>query len=178
MDYKGKTARSNDEALKAIPSFFPETESESIHLSNTDYIWSTESSVSNKCTEPPSEQSISNIVLRLKQIIPQIDDSGLKHQVEHIKYIISCALEITQQLKGNIPIPPLHVSKEENSVLIEWIFPDFRVTFNIETNPENSGIHIISGKGLDEFIYSESLKNIQDIRDRIIYLFQYILANI
>ncbi len=113
---------------------------------------------------------------QLEQIIPKIDDDKIREQVENIGIILSRLLELAQKNKGDLPIPPLYASiTEENSVLIEWIFPDFRIGFNIESNPDESGMYIVAGDRLDDSVGS---KKLGDIKDDLSNVVTYVLSNI
>lgn len=44
-------------------------------------------------------------------------------------------------------LPPLHSTiVNDGSILIEWIFKDFRIGFSIEPNPDESGWYLVSNK--------------------------------
>jgi len=174
MDHKKQTTRSND-SPKAINLPFQETDSERYAVLNADYSSCSETCSSNECIEFSSGQQVLNIVRQLKQIILKIHDTKIKEQVEKLISIICCFLDFAHQLKGDMPIPPLYAAiTEENSVLIEWIFPDFRVGFNIEADPSESGVYIVSGKKFDGLIYSRKLEYMRDI----LLVFRYIFSNI
>jgi hypothetical protein len=74
-------------------------------------------------------------------------------------------------------LPSLRAFNEEDgSVLIEWIFADFRIGFTIECNPEESGWYLVSNKKLGEISASGYILNI-DIDKLILWLLNYILSN-
>jgi hypothetical protein len=48
-------------------------------------------------------------------------------------------------------LPPVRASLEEDgSVLIEWMTQDFRLGFNIEPNPTDSGWYVVTSKRIGE----------------------------
>lgn len=54
--------------------------------------------------------------------------------------------------KSSNNFPPLYVKwLDDNSVLIEWIYKDFRIGFTIEPDIKDSGWYIISNKNLGEY---------------------------
>ena len=174
MDHNKQTTQSND-SPKTITLSFQETDSERDAVLNADYSRSSETCSSNECIEFSSGQQVLNIVGQLKQIIPKIHDAKIKVQVEKLIFIICCFLDVAHQLRGDMPIPPLYAGiTEENSVLIEWIFPDFRVGFNIEADPSESAVYIVSEKKFDNLIYSRKLKDMRDI----LLVFRYVFSNI
>jgi len=119
----------------------------------------------------------SNPVREAKMVIPQITNRTVADQVKRLLFTIHLMIEIAKSKRPNLGnIPPLiaHTS-EGDAVLIEWIFPDFRVGFNIELNPNESGWHLVSNKKLDEVTASGQLGDM----DTIIHtLLGFILSNI
>jgi hypothetical protein len=74
------------------------------------------------------------------------------------------------------PLPPLRACVDiDGSVLLEWIFPDFRVGFNIEPDPQDSGWHLVSNKKVGEITASGQLTNTSEI---VAALLDFILPNI
>ena len=65
---------------------------------------------------------------------------------------------------------------EDGSVLIEWIFANFRIGFTVETDPEESGWYLVSNKNLWEISASGFISNI-DIEKLILWLLNFILSN-
>lgn len=74
-------------------------------------------------------------------------------------------------------LPPLHAfNVEDGSVLIEWIFPDFRIGFTVESDPEESGWYLVSDKKLGEISASGYISNM-NIERLILWLLNFILSN-
>ena len=65
---------------------------------------------------------------------------------------------------------------EDGSILIEWIFGDFRIGFNIEPNPNDSGWYLVSNKNLGEISASGYTSGIE-IKNLILWLLNFILSN-
>lgn len=119
----------------------------------------------------------SDPVKKARDVIPQIKNKTIAKQLDNILLTIHMMVQIAQQERPDIiNIPPLlaHIG-EDGAVTVEWIFPDFRVGFNIEPNPDDSGWHLVSNKKLNELNASGQLKDI----DALIYrLLKFILGNI
>jgi len=118
-----------------------------------------------------------NPVKEAKSIIPKIKNAAVVEQIEKLLLIIQNFVRILQDTRGSvISIPPLHAYiAEKDSVVLEWIFPNFRVGFNIEPNQEESGWHLISNKKLDDATESGPLEKMEE---KIQTLFEFILKNI
>jgi len=89
-------------------------------------------------------------------------------------------LRVRQERSDLTDIPPVcaHLS-EDGSVLLEWIFSDFRIGFNVEPNPDESGWHLISNKRLGEIAVSKPLpRNLARMSETIAMLIDFIVASI
>lgn len=80
------------------------------------------------------------------------------------------------QDSGNFP-PLLMHSLNDGSVLIEWIYPDFRIGFSFESNIKESSWYLVSNKHLNE-ISSSGLLDISEIDVLITFLLRFITSNI
>jgi len=74
-------------------------------------------------------------------------------------------------------IPQLQAfAADDGSVLLEWIFRDYRVGFSIEPKPQDSGWFLITNKNLGEITASGFLSGI-DLNRLILWLLNFILSN-
>jgi len=125
-----------------------------------------------------------------REIIPRVDNPCVAEQLERLLSIIGQMIQLVKQERETRerkrrevndmpplpPLPPLHAyCDEDGSVLMEWLFPDLRVGFNIEPNSEDSGWHVVSNKKAREFTASGQLTN---PRELIAHLLASIMANI
>ena len=122
-----------------------------------------------------------------REIIPRVDNPCVAEQLERLLSIIGQMIQLVKQeretrerkrreVNDMPPLPPLHAHiDKDGSVLIEWIFPDFRVGFNIEPDPEDSGWHLVSNKKVGEITASGQLTNTGEI---VAALLDFILPNI
>jgi len=119
----------------------------------------------------------SNPTRQVRKIVSKIENSDVIKQLDKLLSIIDEIFNVTQQSVDLSSIPPLnsHID-EDGSVFLEWIFPDFRIGFNIEPNPEDSGWHILSNKKLGE--RTESGQLAENMNVIILRLLDFILNNI
>ena len=73
-------------------------------------------------------------------------------------------------------LPPLHaVNISDGSILIEWIFADFRIGFTIESNSRQSGWYFVSNGGLGQSSNSGLIAN-TDIKGLLLRLVGIVLT--
>ena len=74
-------------------------------------------------------------------------------------------------------LPPIRAfNNEDGSVLIEWIFTDFRIGFSIETNIEESGWYLVSKRKLGEISASGHIEN-TNIKNIIVWLLNFVISH-
>lgn len=120
----------------------------------------------------------SNPTRQARDIVSQIQNPNVAEQLDKLLSLIDIIFYYVAQQRGVdlSCIPPLHAHVDEDgSVLLEWIFPDFRIGFNIEPNPDDSGYHMVSNKKLGERTESGQLANMGEI---ITFLLKFIFTNI
>jgi hypothetical protein len=76
-------------------------------------------------------------------------------------------------------LPPVRAfNVDDGSVLIEWIFADFRIGFNIEPNPENSSWYLVSNKKLGEIAASGFMPSAEiEAKKSVVWLLSFVLSN-
>ena len=102
---------------------------------------------------PRNIDIISNSLIKIRDI----EDSSVKKQVVTVLSIIQQnLLTIFEDGDMNsILLPPLLINpNDDGSVLIEWIFRDFRIGLSLELNSSESSWYLISNRRLDEISYS------------------------
>lgn len=90
----------------------------------------------------------------------QIKNKSVREQaiqlLSTIRGIMSFLLHIKTDLSR---MPPLKICNyDDDSISIEWAFPDFRIGFNIEIDPAESGWHLVSNERLSHIMSSGSLE--------------------
>ncbi len=120
-----------------------------------------------------------NILSNSMEIINKITDETQKQK---IIAIVSTFEEIVVSLKSkleemNLSLPPLYFSlnEEDNSILIEWIFYNFRIGISVEKDTTKSFWYLVSREVVDKNL-SGDLKE-YNLFDLILSLFQYVLNN-
>jgi hypothetical protein len=74
-------------------------------------------------------------------------------------------------------LPPLYATQiEDGSLLIDWIFPNFRIGFSFEEDPSNNGWYIVTDKKLEEYTGSGYLTN-ENFKDTILRMFMFAINN-
>ncbi|MBN2132807.1 MAG: hypothetical protein JW741_25125 [Sedimentisphaerales bacterium] len=118
----------------------------------------------------------SDPISQAKSIVSRIEDPCVAEQVERLLSVIHKLITAVRQVKADLPgIPPLHAyQSEDGSVFVEWIFPDFRIGFNIESNQEDSGWHLVSNERLGEVTASGQLTSEREI---MVLFVQFVLPN-
>ena len=104
-----------------------------------------------------------------------------KATIESVKKFLSIFQNTLQKNRENIKsstyLPPLVFRwLEDNSVLIEWLFNDFRIGFSIEPVFEDSGWYLVSNENLDELSFSGALK-FNGLESRLLELLNFALIN-
>ncbi len=110
--------------------------------------------------------------------ICKVENKTVQSQAVRILLTLS---EIIKFFKDNhidlSHLPPLWASEvEDGSIILEWAFPDFRIGFGIEPNPDNTSWYKVANKNLgdkNEYGYLNE-KNFESV---IIKLFTFIFTN-
>jgi hypothetical protein len=101
-----------------------------------------------------------NILREVNSIIAKIHNPNVKKNIdEFINILQGVLLEVRHSISNSSNLPPLKFRlHEDDSVLIEWIFNDFRIGFSIEPNNDDSGWYLVSNDNLNEESKSGHLK--------------------
>ena len=108
---------------------------------------------------------------------PNIDINSFKSRV--VKHYLGVFLSTFENIlissrvlyKLSNNFPPLIIKwLDDNSVLVEWIFKDFRIGFSIEPIQKESGWYLVSNKNLEEYSESGSIdfNNIRGIINKVL----------
>ncbi len=114
---------------------------------------------------------------QVREAISQIKDTQVAEQAQRLLSTMERIVQLVPPEKL-VPrcVPPLQANQaDDGSLSVDWIFPDFRVGFNIEPNPEDSGWHLVSSKRLGEMTASGHLSNMSEI---VALLVDFILSNV
>jgi hypothetical protein len=119
-----------------------------------------------------------NILTNASDTIRRITDPEKQRDVLNFLLSIQNALLINRFTLDKIgSLPPLRISlNEDDSVLIEWIFRDFRIGFSIEKDRTQSNWYLVSNKNLNQVDLSGLLSS-QDIGELLTSLIAFVLSN-
>jgi len=81
------------------------------------------------------------------------------------------------RIEGSGRLPPLKIQwLEDDSVLTEWIFKDFRIGFSIEPKEKESSWYLVANRNLDEVSASGAL-DLSSPESLLSNLLSFVLAN-
>lgn len=141
--------------------------------------------------EPPSETSGGSlgkylsrpledlsIVRSAWDTVRQTENQEIAQEARELLSIIREMITYSHQLGADLShLPPLQAfNVDDGSILIEWIFSDFRIGFSIEPNSEDSGWYLVSNERLGEisaFGFTSSIDN----NILVSWLLGFVLAN-
>lgn len=122
--------------------------------------------------------SIATAFQEVKEVIRQLDNDAVAQESQKLLSILHESLTELQRLRFNLSsIPPLHaVSVGDGSVLLEWIFKDYRVGFSLEPQPEESSWFLITNQNLGEISAAGYLARV-NLKSLILWLLGFILSH-
>jgi hypothetical protein len=102
-----------------------------------------------------------NIFSRIDENIDKIENKDIYNFIKQFLTIFQETLISIINYFDNLSnyLPPLTLSiLDDGSVLIEWIFKDFRVGFSIEPHVDESSWYMVTNQNLEEFSRSGKLE--------------------
>lgn len=120
----------------------------------------------------------SRVTEQAKSILPKISDERMAHAIKNLILAIEEAASVYVTVGGDIyALPPVHASThDDSSVSLDWISPDFRLGFNVESNPDDSSWYLVTSKQLNEIGAYGFLSEL-DNRELASLLVNFVLAN-
>lgn len=120
----------------------------------------------------------SGLINRAWKISANVANPGVARQARSLLLIIQNTVSSFEQLGFNMgALPPLNaIEGEDQSILIEWIFTNYRVGFTIEVDSYESGWYLVSNQALGEIGASGHLLN-ASIERTFLWLLNFVLAN-
>lgn len=108
----------------------------------------------------------------------KLENEDLAQYSKNLLSIIQNTLYTFQQLRLDVNgIPRLHAFlAEDDSLLFEWIFNDYRIGFSIESNPQESSWFLVTNKNLGEINASGYIHGL-NTRTLILWLLIFILSH-
>lgn len=119
-----------------------------------------------------------NLIKLALTIVRQIENKQIAKEARKLLLNVQDVVNSFQQFGIDLShLPPLQAFlPDDGSVLIEWIFPDFRIGFSIEPISEDSGWYLVSSKKLGEISASGYVSGI-DVKNLVLWLLNFVLAH-
>jgi hypothetical protein len=110
--------------------------------------------------------------------IQRVENRDIADEARRLLSAIQKSISILQGLELDLSyIPRLWpFLVDGGSVLFEWIFSNYRIGFNIEPNPQESGWYLITNRNLGE-ISAFGFISGMDINKLILWLLNFIVSN-
>ena len=122
----------------------------------------------------PSE---SNLLRPAWESIHRLEDRSVANEAGKLLSVIQETISTLQKLQLDLgQIPQLRTFLVgDGSVLFEWIFNDYRIGFNVERNPQESGWYLITNERLGEITAAGLISGI-NLGTLILWLLNFIVA--
>ncbi len=125
----------------------------------------------------PQYSEIARVISRASV---QLDSIPNKEVVWEARQLLQNILEAMLQVQGMSvdlsSLPELSVvSVADGSILIEWVFPGFRVGFTVEPDPKESGWYLVSTQNFGGINASGYMSGI-DTKKLLTWLFYFIVS--
>ena len=119
-----------------------------------------------------------NVVTRALNTVSKHKNNELKKRAERILVYIKEIVDLFCKYKIDVNILPEIEAFfiEDDSILLEWIYNDYRIGFSIEINPDESGWYLITNSEHGEITSSGLIKK-NNIPKIITWLIIFILLN-
>jgi hypothetical protein len=112
------------------------------------------------------------------ELIHKIENKSVAKDANRMLAILQEMVSTFHQFQFDVhDIPPLQAFvADDGAALFEWIFKDYRIGFNIEPNPKDSGWFLVTNRNLGEISASGFLSGIE-VNPLILWLLNFILSH-
>jgi hypothetical protein len=119
-----------------------------------------------------------NIIDNAFDVIHSIGDQIIAEEANKLLLTIQTTIEKFQSYRSDLySLPQLHAFPvDDGSLLIEWIFTDFRIGFSIEPDNNESSWYLVANRKYGDINASGYLADI-DTQKIILWLINFILVN-
>ena len=120
----------------------------------------------------------SRLIKPAMETLKAAKNKEVSKEAEKILLLIKETVSSFQQLSFDLTfLPSIRAfENEDGSILIEWIFKNYRIGFGIEVNPSDSGWYLVTKRELGEISASGYTSN-TDTRNIILWLLNFINAH-
>ncbi|NQU35619.1 MAG: hypothetical protein HQ521_20525 [Bacteroidetes bacterium] len=119
----------------------------------------------------------SKLLGELWQIIDRVDNVETRNKVCELVYSFQEIILLTKRLGIDISYLPkvkAFLNTDDESLLVEWIFSDFRIGFTLETNDLESGWYLVSNSNLGSINVSGDINKVA-LGGLVLWLFLFAL---
>jgi len=120
----------------------------------------------------------SSLIRKAWAVSHEVENREVAQEARNLLIVIQEIIDSFQMFGFDIGyLPPLDAFVvDDGSILIEWIYSNFRLGFNIETNPRDSGWYLVSNRQLGDIGASGHTIGL-DINKLFLWLFNFVLSN-
>jgi hypothetical protein len=121
----------------------------------------------------------SSLVRKAWTVTRKVENKAVAQEARNLLIIIQEMIDSFQLFGFDVGyLPSLDAFVvDDGSILIEWIYSNFRIGFNIECNPQDSGWFLVSNRQLGDIGASGRTFGL-DINKLFLWLFNFVLSNI
>jgi len=111
-------------------------------------------------------------------IIRRIENQDIVREAKRLLLVIQETITTFHYCKFDLGyLPQLKAFQvDDGSILIEWIFDDFRIGFSIEPNLKDSSWYLVSNANLGEISASGYISRI-DIKSLVLWLINFVISH-
>jgi hypothetical protein len=112
------------------------------------------------------------------ELAHKIENESVAKDAKRLLSILQETISAFHQFQFDVhDIPPMQAFiAEDGSALFEWIFRDYRIGFNIERNPQDSGWFLVTNRKLGEISACGFLSGV-DMNPLILWLLNFVLSH-
>ncbi len=105
-------------------------------------------------------------------------NNEVSNEAEKFLLLIKETVSSFQQMSFDLTfLPPIRAfENDDGSILIEWVFKNYRIGFGIEVNPSDSGWYLVAKRELGEISASGYTSN-TNTRNTILWLLNFVISH-
>ena len=125
--------------------------------------------------------SVPDLITSAWNAVEQIEDPKVADEARNTLLIIEKTILIAQSKGVDLGhLPQLHAfDVQDGSILIEWVFDDFRVGFSIEPIPFESSWYLVSNEKLGDISVARNMPQDEfKIQDLMLELLDFVISHV